>query len=259
MTDIVVPRIPQLLHHMNNDPAAHFENAMGRLAALPESDTVPESIVVSLHNAVQRGYRQGLNPMINLFLTRRTAFSNERVFTILKEYASCHPEAAYACGIAYLGQGPFAQPSSTEQSWRYFYAAYKLGKDLGFTTLIDAVCDGVLKLSGARLLEICEKLFQETKKLDLALFIGTVLSGFPVTDRSELKTMIPKDPDQAYIYLCLAYDKGNEQQVQEAMFLLASGFRQNLYQSEAARTFQPIFERYLKDCQLQAQSGGPKH
>lgn len=215
-----------------------YEQAVRELDQYPPPATIPIEIIRNLFQSFIEGHNDASTLLVTLLCTRQTCLNATDAFTMLRYIARSDKYAAYECALCYIGQGKFPQPILHEEASIYFYDAVKLGHELAFIHMLDAICDKVLEVTKDGFLTTCRSLVRETRNLDIAICLGSLLCGFPITNRHELNEFIEKNPNLGYEYLKFAFDNGDETQRSEAWHTLANAFQRKLFTSESALKFQ---------------------
>lgn len=187
--------------------------------------------------------------IVATLLDKETSLTESRVFEMLKVYAPKEKNAAYECALAYLGMGRFKQQLNCVAA-QYLYDAIKLGHQDAFFTMLDAINDNYLKISGDNFLSHCKKLVAETNNLEVAIALGTLLCGFDIEDHGNLRSKLKLyDPNIGFNYLRFVqvharlkgehYLEGKEadyyKELSNVAFLtISKGYQQNIYTSEVA-------------------------
>ncbi len=211
---------------------------------LQKSGVITGELLESLFQ-ISRALRMSNVPVVELIvstlLDKTTELSEARVFVMLKACAFKDKDAAYECALAYMGMGRFKQEKNVVAA-KFLYYATRLGHPIAFYTMLDAISDNHLVIRGDVFLKYCKKLVTETKNLNVAIAIGTLLCGFDIEDHENLRSKLNiHDPDAGFDYLRIvqvcARKEGNTELSEIAFLTISKGYQQNIYTSAAAQKY----------------------
>lgn len=242
MSDLVFREIGLL--NYTKEPQFRFARVISDLRNYPSPSLIPGQMVLELWALNQEGFDTSYL-LTDLLINRETTLNAGTAFHILKSLADADKNAAYQCGLCYLGVGKFPQTQSGNLALHYLYLSALKGHKQGFLSVLGGICDNKIQITGKEFVELCRKLVVKTNNLNIAICIGSLSCGYPIPGHPELSKLEVNDPTTGYAFLRYAFNHGDASQKKIAMNFLILGMRRGIFKNECALRFQKILEEKL--------------